>query len=69
MAAVFTDKIFTCISLNENLCILTPISKNFVPKGPIVDKPTVDQLGNGLTHLPLDKMAAISQTIFSCAFS
>ena len=29
----------------------------------------INSVCQGLTHLPLDKMAAISQTIFSCAFS
>ena len=31
----FTDDIFNCIFMNENLCILIRISLNFVPKGPI----------------------------------
>ena len=34
----FADGIFKCIFMNENFCILIPISLKFVPKGPIDNK-------------------------------
>ena len=35
----FADDIFRYIFVNESFCILIKISLNFVPKGPIDDKP------------------------------
>ena len=39
MAAILQIKIFNCIFLKEDLCVLIKISLNFVPKqGPIDNK-------------------------------
>ena len=40
----FTDNIFKCIFLNENVSILIKISLNFNPKGPINDIPALVQI-------------------------
>ena len=40
----FTDNIFKCISLNENIWILIYISLNFVPKGQINNIPSLVQI-------------------------
>ena len=37
----FTGKIFTCIFVNEKLCILIKISLKFVPKGSIDNNPAL----------------------------
>ena len=37
----FTDDIFRCIFVNENICILIKISLKFVPKGPIDNNPAL----------------------------
>ena len=39
----FTDDIFKCIFLNEDILIVIEISVKFVPKGPINNIPTLDQ--------------------------
>ena len=39
-----TDDVFKCIFMNEKFCILIRISLNFVPKGPIDNKPTSVQV-------------------------
>ena len=40
----FTDDVFKCIFLNENLLISIKISLNFVPKGPINNIPALVQI-------------------------
>ena len=40
----FTDDIFKCIFLNENVWILIKISLKFVPKGPINNIPALVQI-------------------------
>ena len=40
----FTDDIFKCIFLNENVSIAIKISLKFVPKGPINNIPTLVQI-------------------------
>ena len=37
----FADDIFKCIFVNEKFCILTTISVNFGPKGPIDNNPAL----------------------------
>ena len=37
----FADDIFSCIFVNEKICILIEISLKFVPKGPIDNNPTL----------------------------
>ena len=44
MAASFTDDIFTCIFLNENISISLKISPKFVPKVPIDYDPAFVQI-------------------------
>ena len=41
MAANYTDNIFNCIFLNENVRISIQISLKFVPKDPIDNKPAL----------------------------
>ena len=40
----FSDNIFKCIFLNENVLILIKISLKFVPKGPINNMPALVQI-------------------------
>ena len=40
------DDIFTCIFVNEKLCILIKISLKFVPKGPIYNNPALVSITN-----------------------
>ena len=58
------EDLFKCISSKEKFDMSIPISLKFIPKGPIYNELTLVLL----THLPLDKMAAISQTIFRFIF-
>ena len=44
MAAIFADDIFKGIFFNENVRIAIKISLNFVPKGPIINTPTLVQI-------------------------
>ena len=44
MAAILADDNFKCIFLNENDRIPIRISLKIVPKGPIDNKPAVDQV-------------------------
>ena len=44
MAAIFTEDIFKCIFMNENVSIAIKISLKFVPKGPISNIPTLVQI-------------------------
>ena len=37
----FADDIFICISVKEKYCVLIKISLQFVPKGPIDNKPAL----------------------------
>ena len=39
----FADDIFECIFINEKVCILKRISLEFVPMGPIDNKPALIQ--------------------------
>ena len=67
----FTDDIFKCIFLNENVWISIKISLKFVPKVPINNIPALVQrriyssLGlNELTHWPLEDVAVILKYTF-----
>ena len=40
----FVDGFFWCIFLNKNIRILIRFSLKFIPKGPIDDKPVMDQI-------------------------
>ena len=44
MAAIYADNIFKYTFLNENVWILIEFSLNFVPKGPIDNKPVLVQV-------------------------
>ena len=81
---LFTDENFRCIFLNENICIFIKFPLKFVPMGPIGNNSTLVEImdtdpihwriyvalgGDEWTHWGRDKMDAISQTIFSSAFS
>ena len=64
--SLFADNIFRFIFFNENFVFFLNFHW-YVPKGPI-DKKASFGWDNGVTQLLLDKMALISQTIFSNAF-
>ena len=44
MAATFSDDIFRCIYMNENIRIAIQFSLKFVPKGPIDNKSVLVQV-------------------------
>ena len=44
MAAIFTDDIFKCIFLNENIWIMKKNQLRFVPKGQIDNMPALVQI-------------------------
>ena len=58
MVAILASNIFRCIFLNENIQILTKISQNFVPKGPINNIPALIQIT--AWHRPVDKPLMVS---------
>ena len=59
----YLAKDLKCVILNENYCILIQVLLKIVRHSPVDMSAFVL-----LAHLPLDKMAAFSQTIFLDAF-
>ena len=65
MVAILASNIFRCIFLNENIQILTKISQNFVPKGPINNIPALIQI-TASWHTPVDKPLMVSLQMYIC---
>ena len=64
----FTDDIFKCICLNENIWILINISLKFVPKGKINNIPALVQImaWHHLGNKPLSEPMIVSLLMYMC---